>query len=100
LYLFEVGWGADRQFATDMAGFAINLPFLLAHPAAVFATEVKIGRQESTFLQQFVRLEDLEPRAVNRVLVWHTRTEAPLLNAEDKFRKKFGRSSDHGMRML
>lgn len=97
---WEVGWGADRQFATDMAGFAVNLRYLLTHPAANFATEVKIGRQESTFLQQFVRLSDLEPRATNRVLVWHTRTEAPLLNAEDKFQKRFGRPSDQGMLMV
>jgi hypothetical protein len=37
-----VGWGAGRQFAVDMAGFAINLRFLLARPAAEFAQEVKI----------------------------------------------------------
>ncbi len=41
----QVGWGAGRQFAVDMAGFAINLRFLLARPAAQFAQEVKIGHQ-------------------------------------------------------
>jgi hypothetical protein len=46
-----------------------------------------------------VDLADLEPRSVGRVLVWHTRTEPPLLNAEETFRKKFGRSSDHGVVM-
>ena len=95
-----MGWGAGREFAVDMAGFAINLRYLLAHPQAEFAREVKIGHQESTFLQRFVRLEELEPRAVGRVLVWHTRTEAPLLNAEEKFRKKFGYSSDKGVIMV
>ena len=83
-----------------MAGFAVNLRYLLAHPSASFATEVKIGHQESTFLQKFVRLSEVEPRAVNRVLVWHTRTEAPLLNAEEKFRKKFGRSSDKDVQIM
>ena len=28
-----------------MAGFAVNLRYLLAHPSASFATEVKIGHQ-------------------------------------------------------
>lgn len=97
---WEVGWGTSRQFAVDMAGFAINLRYLLAHPAAEFAREVKIGHQESDFLQRFASLEDLEPRATGRVLVWHTRTEAPLLNAEEKFRKKFGHSSDQGLKLI
>jgi hypothetical protein len=47
-----VGWGAGRQFAVDMAGFAINLRFLLARPAAEFAQEVKI--QFIFFLFSFV----------------------------------------------
>ena len=28
---FEVGWGADRKFATDMAGFAVNLDHFKQH---------------------------------------------------------------------
>ncbi len=47
-----MGWGAGRQFAVDMAGFAINLRFLLARPAAEFAQEVKI--QFIFFLFSFV----------------------------------------------
>ena len=28
---FEVGWGSDRKFATDMAGFAVNLEYFKEH---------------------------------------------------------------------
>ena len=94
---WSVGWGTDRAFATDMAGFAINLSFLLQHPAAKFAAKVKRGNQESEFLSQLVRLDQLEPISNDRVMVWHTRTEDPNLNMEKKFEKVNGHASDLGL---
>jgi len=94
---WSVGWGKDRPFATDMAGFAIGLSYLLSHTSAKFATEVKIGYLESEFLKHLVHLEDLEPISVDKVLVWHTRTEKPNLNQEKRFIKSVGHSSAHGM---
>lgn len=94
---WSVGWGKDRPFATDMAGFAINLSYLLSHTSAKFASKVKIGYQESEFLKHLIHLEDLEPISVDKVLVWHTRTENPNLNMEKKFLKTNGHSSDQGL---
>jgi len=94
---WSVGWGKDRPFATDMAGFAINLSYLLSHTSAKFAPTVKIGYQESEFLKHLIHLEDLEPISVGQVLVWHTRTENPNLNQEKKFLKTNGHSSDQGL---
>ena len=93
---WSVGWATDRPFATDMAGFAINLSYLLSHTSAKFATSVKIGYLETEFLKHLVHLEDLEPVSVNKVLVWHTRTEAPNLNKEKLFSKTHGHGSDQG----
>jgi len=94
---WSVGWGKDRPFATDMAGFAINLSYLLRRPGAAFASKVKIGYQESEFLKHLIHFEDLEPISVDKVLVWHTRTENPNLNQEKKFLKTNGHSSDQGL---
>jgi len=94
---WSVGWGLDRPFATDMAGFAINLSYLLSHTSAKFASQVKIGYQESEFLKHLTRLEDLEAISVNKVLVWHTRTEPPNLNKEKSFLKTNGHTSDNGI---
>ena len=77
---WSVGWGTDRPFAIDMAGFAINLSYLLSHTSAKFADSVKRGYQESEFLKHLVHLEDLEPLSRDKVLVWHTRTEQTNLN--------------------
>ena len=93
---WSVGWAADRPFATDMAGFAINLSYLLSHTSAKFASSVKIGYLETEFLKHLVHLEDLEPVSVSRVLVWHTRTEKPNLNKEKLFSKTHGHGSDQG----
>ena len=93
---WSVGWATDRPFATDMAGFAINLSYLLSHTSAKFASQVKIGYQETEFLKHLVHLEDLEPLSINRVLVWHTRTEKPNLNKEKLFQKTHGHGSDQG----
>jgi len=94
---WSVGWGKDRPFATDMAGFAINLGYLLSRPSAKFASRVKIGYQESEFLKHLIHLEDLEPISVDKVLVWHTRTEKPNLNKEKEFVQTNGHTSDHGL---
>ncbi|XP_067253725.1 galactosylgalactosylxylosylprotein 3-beta-glucuronosyltransferase 1 [Chanodichthys erythropterus] len=76
-----------RPFAIDMAGFAVNLQLILSKPQAYFKLKgVKGGYQESSLLQDLVTLSDLEPKASNctKVLVWHTRTERPLLVNEGK----------------
>ncbi|XP_059041716.1 galactosylgalactosylxylosylprotein 3-beta-glucuronosyltransferase 1 isoform X2 [Mustela lutreola] len=47
---------------------------------------VKGGYQESSLLRELVTLNDLEPKAANctKILVWHTRTEKPVLVNEGK----------------
>lgn len=84
------GWRPDRPFATDMAGFAVNLQVILANPRAQFKRRgSQPGMQESDFLKQITKVTELEPKANNctRVLVWHTRTEKPHLANEPKHRK-------------
>ncbi|XP_076830468.1 galactosylgalactosylxylosylprotein 3-beta-glucuronosyltransferase 2 isoform X1 [Brachyhypopomus gauderio] len=81
------GWRADRPFAIDMAGFAVNLKVVLENPRALFKRRgAKPGMQESDFLKQITTVEDLEPKAHNctQVLVWHTRTEKVNLGSEPK----------------
>ena len=57
-------WKAQRPFAMDMAGFAINLRLILQHPNAQFTNAVQRGYQESTLLAGLgVMLADLEPKA-------------------------------------
>ncbi|KAK2870908.1 hypothetical protein Q8A67_023435 [Cirrhinus molitorella] len=76
-----------RPFAIDMAGFALNLHLILSKPQAYFKLKgVKGGYQESSLLQDLVTLSDLEPKAANctKILVWHTRTESPLLVNEGR----------------
>lgn len=84
------GWRPDRPFATDMAGFAVNLQVILANPRAQFKRRgSQPGMQESDFLRQITKVTDLEPKANNctKVLVWHTRTEKPHMTNEPKHRK-------------
>ncbi|XP_075899155.1 galactosylgalactosylxylosylprotein 3-beta-glucuronosyltransferase 2 [Nelusetta ayraudi] len=85
---WHTGWRPDRPFAVDMAGFGVNLQVILAHPRAQFNRRVG-GMQEPDFLKQITKVTDLEPKANNctRVLVWHTRTQAPYLNEDSKQRK-------------
>lgn len=81
------GWRADRPFAIDMAGFAVNLQVVLSNPRALFKRRgAKPGMQESDFLKQITKVEDLEPKADNctKVLVWHTRTEKVNLGNEPR----------------
>lgn len=95
---WSVGWGRDRPFATDMAGFAVNVGFLLSRPAAKFLGRVKIGYLESEFLKRLVADEKEEVDVVggDTVMVWHTRTENVNLNMEAKFKTRTGHGSDHG----
>uniref|UniRef100_A0A8C4Q896 Galactosylgalactosylxylosylprotein 3-beta-glucuronosyltransferase n=1 Tax=Eptatretus burgeri TaxID=7764 RepID=A0A8C4Q896_EPTBU len=86
-----IGWRSQfapqRPFAIDMAGFAVSLRLLLARRSAYFPFHgAKPGWQESDLLRQLVTLGELEPKAQNctKVLVWHTRTEKPLLVYEGK----------------
>lgn len=78
---YRSGWKADRKFAIDMAGFAINLDLILSKPEAQFSYEMEKGFQESEFLSYFTSKEELEPLADNctKVYVWHTRTEKPVV---------------------
>ncbi|KAG9337979.1 hypothetical protein JZ751_027316 [Albula glossodonta] len=71
-------------------GFAVNLQVVLANPKALFKRRgSQPGMQESDFLKQITKVEDLEPKAHNctRVLVWHTRTEKVNLGNEPKHRQ-------------
>nr|XP_033775198.1 galactosylgalactosylxylosylprotein 3-beta-glucuronosyltransferase 1-like isoform X2 [Geotrypetes seraphini] len=82
VYGWKTMFDPHRPFAIDMAGFAVNLRLILQRSQAYFKFHgVKGGYQESSFLQQLVTLNDLEPKAANctKILVWHTRTEKPIL---------------------
>lgn len=87
VYGWKTVFDSHRPFAIDMAGFAINLRLILFKPQAYFKLHgVKGGYQESSLLQQLVILNDLEPKAANctKILVWHMRTEKPVLVNEGK----------------
>ncbi|KAM6970501.1 galactosylgalactosylxylosylprotein 3-beta-glucuronosyltransferase 1-like [Aplochiton taeniatus] len=82
VYGWKTVFDPHRPFAIDMAGFAVNLRLILARPQAYFKLRgVKGGYQESSLLRELVTVNDLEPKAANctQVLVWHTRTEKPVL---------------------
>ncbi|XP_029028994.1 galactosylgalactosylxylosylprotein 3-beta-glucuronosyltransferase 1 [Betta splendens] len=87
VYGWKTMFDPHRPFAIDMAGFAVNLRLILSNPQAYFKLRgVKGGYQESSLLKELVTLKDLEPKAANctKVLVWHTRTEKPVLVNEGK----------------
>ncbi|KAG7516509.1 hypothetical protein JOB18_033186 [Solea senegalensis] len=87
VYGWKTVFDPHRPFAIDMAGFAVNLHLILSKPQAYFKLRgVKGGYQESSLLKDLVTLGDLEPKAANctKVLVWHTRTEKPMLVNEGK----------------
>lgn len=81
---YRTGWKPERSFATDMAGFAINLTLILSKPDAVFSYKMEKGNLESDFLSLLITKEELEPLADNctKVYVWHTRTEKTKVNSE------------------
>lgn len=58
-------WKPQRQFALDMAGFAVNLSLLRKYPDARFLLASARGYLESGFLSQLVTMNDLEPKAAN-----------------------------------
>lgn len=81
---YRTGWKPERSFATDMAGFAINLTLILSKPDAVFSYKMEKGNLESDFLSLLITKDELEPLADNctKVYVWHTRTEKTKVNSE------------------
>lgn len=82
-----------------MAGFAISTDLILKYPDAMFSYDVERGYQESEILRYLVVVRDLQPLAnfCREIYVWHTRTEAPKLDAEAKLRKEGQRSDAGGM---
>ncbi|XP_060730516.1 galactosylgalactosylxylosylprotein 3-beta-glucuronosyltransferase 3 [Tachysurus vachellii] len=92
---FHTGWRPNRPFPIDMAGFAVSLNLVLANPDACFDGNAEMGFLESSFLQNLVTMEDLEPKAdmCTKVLVWHTRTEKPKMKREEALIKQ-GLGSD------
>ncbi|XP_068212160.1 galactosylgalactosylxylosylprotein 3-beta-glucuronosyltransferase I [Palaemon carinicauda] len=92
------GWRPDRPFATDMAGFAVNLNLLMESPDAEFSFKSKRGFLESDFLEKITTRSELEPKAdlCTKVYVWHTQTLKPNLKDEERLRKA-GKSTDAGI---
>ncbi|XP_053577098.1 galactosylgalactosylxylosylprotein 3-beta-glucuronosyltransferase 1-like [Bombina bombina] len=84
---FLVNHSLARPFAIDMAGFAINVKLILDKPRAVFRLDVKPGYQETSLLQDLVKVKELEPKAANctKVLVWHTKTQIPNVKKDKNF---------------
>uniref|UniRef100_A0A8W7NYU9 Galactosylgalactosylxylosylprotein 3-beta-glucuronosyltransferase n=1 Tax=Anopheles atroparvus TaxID=41427 RepID=A0A8W7NYU9_ANOAO len=95
---FNSAWKPERPFPLDMAGFAISSDLLLENPQAQFSYEVERGYQESEILRHLTIAHDMQPLAnqCKDVLVWHTRTETPKLDAE-KLLQKSGKKSNDGM---
>ncbi len=55
-----------RPFASDMAGFAVNLQLILKYPQAAFPTRTRRGFLESDFVSGLgLNKDDLEPKANN-----------------------------------
>lgn len=72
---FYDGWPGGRRYPVDMAGFAINIEFLLSRPHAQFI-ELP-GYQETKFLETLepFELKDIEPMAnyCTELLAFHTK---------------------------
>jgi hypothetical protein len=59
---FFDSWPSKRKFPVDMAGFAVNVEFLLNHPNATMP--YKAGYEEDMFLRSLgLTVEDIEPKA-------------------------------------
>ncbi|XP_046372360.1 galactosylgalactosylxylosylprotein 3-beta-glucuronosyltransferase 2-like [Haliotis rufescens] len=84
---WRVSYDPSRKFATDMAGFAMNLRLFFEHPDLQFSHYTRPGSQESYIISKTnITLNDLEPLADNctKVLVWHTRALPPNLQRKIK----------------
>ena len=80
---FIGGFGRYRKFPVDMAGFSVNMEYIIKNPDVTFSYEHAVGMQETNFLEQLgFSLDDLEPLAYQctEVLVWHTQTRSPIVN--------------------
>lgn len=83
---FYDSWPAKRKFPVDMAGFAVNIEYLLKYPNATMP--FRAGYEEDRFLRSLgVTLDMIEPKAEDctQVLVWHTQTNKkppPVLKVE------------------
>ncbi|CAD5111451.1 DgyrCDS760 [Dimorphilus gyrociliatus] len=87
---WRTAWKGTRKFALDMAGFAVNLKLITDSPKVQFRSGRSIGMLETNFLSDLnLELSDLEPKAngCTQVLVWHTRTEKPVIKNEGKMLK-------------
>lgn len=79
------GWHAvwmaqERTYPIDMAGFSFHVDLLFNVPMPLLSHKAALGFLETDFLERLVGTEGsslLEPRALNSILVWHTRTENP-----------------------
>ena len=59
---FFDSWPSKRKFAVDMAGFAVNIEYLISNPNATMP--YKAGYEEDQFLRSLgLQLEDIEPKA-------------------------------------
>lgn len=73
---FYDGWIAKRKFPIDMAGFAVNVKYLLDRPKATMP--YKVGYEEDGFMLSLgIKPRDIEPLAANctKIWVWHTQTK-------------------------
>ncbi|XP_043285583.1 galactosylgalactosylxylosylprotein 3-beta-glucuronosyltransferase I [Venturia canescens] len=95
---FNAVWKPNRVFPVDMAGFAVHIDLIREKKDVWFSYETEGGYQETVFLEQLATRDDLEPLAdaCTKVYVWHTRTEPPLLNAEQRLMRK-GKKSNEGI---
>ncbi|XP_064091099.1 galactosylgalactosylxylosylprotein 3-beta-glucuronosyltransferase P-like isoform X1 [Macrobrachium nipponense] len=73
---FYDGWIAKRKFPIDMAGFAVNVQYLLQRPNATMP--FKVGYEEDGFVKSLgITPAEIEPLAFNctKIWVWHTQTK-------------------------
>lgn len=96
---FNAAWRPERLYPIDMAGFAVSGDLLVKFSDAKFSYDVQRGYQETEILRQVTTVKELQALANNctDVLVWHTRTETPKLNAETELVKHGKKPSDIGM---
>lgn len=78
---FHTGWRPNRPFPIDMAGFAVSLNLVLANSEACFDGNAEMGFLESSFLQNLVTMEELEPKADMCTKV-HIRCMVPAVSVD------------------